>query len=79
MVPLAATSTNRMIRRLGGTWRKLHRLVYAIGVAGVVHFWWLVKKDVSEPTEFAVILAVLLGFRMVWALRERTIRKASPG
>ena len=72
MAVLAATSTNVMIRRMGGkTWHQLHRLVYVIAVAGVVHFWWLVKKDIHEPAEFAVVLAVLLGFRIVWTLRKR--------
>jgi sulfoxide reductase heme-binding subunit YedZ len=72
LIPLAATSTDGMIRRLGGkTWRRLHRLVYLIAGAGVIHFWWLVKKDVSRPVLFAAVLAVLLGLRMVFAARAR--------
>jgi sulfoxide reductase heme-binding subunit YedZ len=64
MVPLAATSTAGMIRRLGGRrWNLLHRLVYATGVAGVVHYWWLVKADVSRPVIYGLVVAALLGFR----------------
>ncbi|CAI8856272.1 Protein-methionine-sulfoxide reductase heme-binding subunit MsrQ [Methylocaldum szegediense] len=70
LFPLALTSTDGMIRRLGGKrWRALHRLVYPIAVAGVLHFWWLVKKDISRPGVFAAILIVLLGFRLLWAVR----------
>lgn len=66
MIPLALTSTRRMVRRLGGRrWQALHRLVYASAVAGVVHYLWLVKVDVRPPLRYVAILAVLLGFR-VW-------------
>ena len=66
MVPLAATSTDGMIRRLGGVpWKALHRLVYVIAVAGVVHYYMLVKADVTQPVAFAVVLAVLLVYRLV--------------
>ena len=72
LLPLAATSTNAMVRRLGAVrWQALHRLVYAIAVLGVVHFWWLVKKDIREPVAFAVVLAVLLGARLVMVWRKR--------
>jgi sulfoxide reductase heme-binding subunit YedZ len=72
LVPLAATSTDGMIRRLGGkAWRRLHQLVYVTACAGVVHFWWLVKKDLSEPLLFAGVLAVLLGYRLVSSTRQR--------
>lgn len=65
LIPLAVTSTNAMIRRLGAKrWQQLHRLVYLIGIGGVVHFLWLVKSDISEPLIYGVILALLLGFRM---------------
>jgi sulfoxide reductase heme-binding subunit YedZ len=74
MVPLAATSTAGMIRRLGGKrWQALHRLVYVSAVAGVVHYWWLVKADISSPQRYALIVGVLLGFRLVrMSLRVRT-------
>jgi sulfoxide reductase heme-binding subunit YedZ len=75
LLPLAATSTNAMVKRLGARrWQLLHRLVYAIGICGVVHFWWLVKKDIREPLVFAVLLATLLGVRLVWRARGRASR-----
>ncbi|PZP65136.1 MAG: sulfoxide reductase heme-binding subunit YedZ [Azospira oryzae] len=78
LVPLAITSTDGMIRRLGGRrWRRLHRLVYAIGVGGVIHFWWLVKADITQPFLYAIALGVLLGERVVHHLRIRVL--PSPG
>jgi len=74
MVPLAATSTNAMIRRLGPKrWHTLHRLVYLAAIAGVVHFYMLVKADTTRPIVFAAIVGALLGYRVVaflWARRE---------
>jgi len=65
LVPLALTSTDNMMRRLGGRrWRRLHRLVYPAAVGGVVHFLWLVKSDLGEPLLYAACLAVLLGYRL---------------
>lgn len=65
LIPLAATSTNAMIRRLGAKrWQALHRLVYLIGIGGVIHFLWLVKSDIREPLIYAAILVLLLGFRL---------------
>ncbi len=65
MAPLAVTSTQGWIRRMGGKrWQALHKLVYISGIAGVVHFWWLVKADVREPFIFVAVLAVLLGYRI---------------
>ncbi len=66
LVPLAATSTHGMIKRLGRNWQRLHRLVYLIGVLGVVHYWWLVKADISEPLLYVGLVAVLLGYRVWW-------------
>jgi sulfoxide reductase heme-binding subunit YedZ len=74
LVPLAATSTTAAIRRLGRNWVRLHRLVYAVGVLAVLHFWWLVKSDVREPALYAAILSALLGWRVVRHLRERRSR-----
>ncbi len=76
MVPLALTSTTGMIRRLGGrVWRRLHRLVYVVAVAGVVHYWWLVKADIRRPRIYALIVAALLGYRLVvWLTRRRPAR-----
>ena len=71
LVPLAATSTNAMVKRLGARrWQWLHRAVYAIATLGVVHYWWLVKKDITEPAIFAVLLAILLGARLFWRVRR---------
>ena len=64
LVPLAATSTTRMVKRLGGlTWRRLHRLVYVASVAAILHFSWLAKKGRNEPYLYATLLAALLGVR----------------
>jgi sulfoxide reductase heme-binding subunit YedZ len=64
MAPLAITSTNKMIKRLGGKrWNRLHKLIYLAGIAGVLHFWMLVKSDTRLPLTFAFVLALLLAFR----------------
>jgi len=75
LIPLALTSTNAMIKRLGGKrWRQLHQLVYFIAICGVVHYWWLVKKDITQPAIYAGVLAVLLGYRlMVMLLKPRAL------
>jgi sulfoxide reductase heme-binding subunit YedZ len=62
LIPLAVTSTNRMMRRLGRRWQKLHRLVYVIAILGVWHFYWQVKADVREPLLYAAGLTLLLGY-----------------
>jgi sulfoxide reductase heme-binding subunit YedZ len=83
LIPLAVTSTNRMMRRLGRRWQKLHRLVYVIGILGVWHFYWQVKLDVTEPLIYFTILFVLLGFRVVVSWRKRRQQRVqltgSPG
>ena len=66
LIPLAVTSTNGMIKRLGRNWQRLHRLVYLIGVLGVLHYLWLVKADITEPLVYAGVLTVLLGYRLWW-------------
>jgi len=72
MVPLAVTSTNAMIKRLGGKrWRALHRLAYVAAVAGVLHYYMQVKADVRQPLAFATVLAILLGYRLVVYWRQR--------
>ena len=71
MVPLAATSTTGMIRRLGGKrWQALHRLIYVTAIAGVVHYWWLVKADIRSPQRYAAIVGVLLALRLWWGWRR---------
>ncbi len=72
LIPLAATSTRGMVRRLGALrWQRLHQLVYVAAAAGIVHFWWLVKSDVSEPLIYTGLLVLLLGVRIFWALQKR--------
>ncbi len=70
LLPLAITSTRGWQRRLGRSWVRLHRLVYAAGVAGCLHFLWLVKADLREPLVYAGILAALLGARLLPRLRR---------
>ena len=65
LIPLAATSTAAMIRRLGKRWQQLHRLVYVAAIAGVVHFYWLVKADIRRPVQYGTVLAILLGYRLL--------------
>jgi len=69
LLPLAVTSTRKMIQRLGGRrWQWLHRLIYISAAAAIVHFTWAMKKDHHRPIEYGIVLAVLLGYRvMVWA------------
>ncbi|MEP7245198.1 MAG: protein-methionine-sulfoxide reductase heme-binding subunit MsrQ, partial [Gammaproteobacteria bacterium] len=77
LIPLAVTSTNRMMRRLGRRWQTLHRLVYVIAILGVWHYYWQVKRDVREPLIYACILAVLLGYRVMRSLRKRAAASAA--
>jgi sulfoxide reductase heme-binding subunit YedZ len=76
LLPLAITSTNGMMRRMGGkNWQALHRAVYAIGISAVLHFWWMVKLDTTWPKIYALILTLLLGVRLYWRWRSRqTVR-----
>lgn len=71
LIPLAATSTNRMVKRLGARrWQRLHRMVYIIATLGVLHFWWLVKKDIREPLLFGALLGLLLLARLIYRMRK---------
>ncbi len=70
MLPLALTSTKGMIRRLGKRWGQLHRLIYVVGLLGIVHFWMAVKLDIREPAIYALILLALLGWRAREARRR---------
>ena len=66
LIPLAITSTNAMMKKLGGKrWQLLHRLIYLIAIFAVLHYWWLVKKDVTQPFIYAAVLSVLLGYRVL--------------
>lgn len=77
LVPLAVTSTAKMVKRLGGKrWALLHRLIYVVVVLGTIHFWMAVKRDITLPLIFASIFAVLLGYRVVAWRRRRAVRAA---
>jgi sulfoxide reductase heme-binding subunit YedZ len=79
---LAATSTRGAVRRLGGSWRNLHRLVYVAAILGVLHFFWLVKADLREPAIYGALVALLLGFRLRYRLappRGRSFRYSVTG
>lgn len=78
LVPLAVTSTNAWVRRLGfPRWQRLHRLAYVAAVLGVVHFVWRVKKDLTEPMLYGAVLALLFALRVGEAMRKRRARAAS--
>lgn len=85
LVPLAATSTDGMMRRLGRNWQRLHRLVYPAAILGTCHYYWQVKQDILEPLLYAAALALLLGWRVARAgrsrrpaARQRFMRSVSP-
>ncbi len=72
MLPLAITSTNAMMRRLGRRWSELHRLVYAVAPLAILHFWWhkAGKNNFFEPTIYGLVIAALLGARLWWRWRS---------
>jgi methionine sulfoxide reductase heme-binding subunit len=76
LIPLAATSTARAVRVMGGRrWQLLHRAIYASAIAAVIHYWWKVKADTRQPRIYAAVLAVLLLYRVfAWAVRRRRLR-----
>jgi sulfoxide reductase heme-binding subunit YedZ len=69
-VPLAVTSNQYMMQKLREHWKQLHLTVYLIAILGVVHFWWLVKKDIREPLFYALVFGLLLGVRLLYKLRQ---------
>ena len=78
LIPLAVTSTQKAIRKMGKRWQKLHRLIYFSAIAGVIHYWWLVKADITLPRMYALILTGLLLYRVVdWGARKRTSQPAA--
>jgi len=78
LTALAATSTNAARRRLGRRWQTLHNATYVIAILGVWHYWWQVKKDITEPLLYAGILAALLGARIIWRqVRKRRRRQVA--
>ena len=76
MIPLAATSTQGMQRRLGRHWGRLHRSIYPIAVLALVHFFWQTKADLFAPLVYTALLTILLGYRLGHAARQRAVRRA---
>lgn len=78
LVPLAVTSTNGMVKRLGGkNWLRLHRLTYVAAALGVIHFWMIVKSDIFYPVAFGLVLALLLGYRLMPKETKSNVRKTT--
>ena len=76
LVPLAVTSTNGMVKRLGGkNWARLHKLTYVIAILGVIHFWMIVKSDIFYPALFGLVLLVLFGYRLIAAQKIRPVER----
>lgn len=71
VVPLAFTSNNWMIKILRERWKKLHQMVYLIAILGVIHFWWLVKKDIREPLFYALVLMILIVIRLYYKAKSK--------
>ncbi len=72
LIPLAATSNNAIIKKLGSKlWQRVHYAVYFIAVLAVIHYWWLVKKDLTQPIIYATVFALLLGWRLFWKMHKR--------
>lgn len=77
LVPLAVTSSDRMMRRLGRRWQRLHRLIYAIAPLAVLHYWKMLKHEYRQPLVYGLILALLLGWRL-WQRRRRVTSRSAP-
>lgn len=77
LIPLAATSSQKMMKQLARNWQRLHRLVYLIAGLGVVHYWWLVKKDITQPLIYAFVLVILLAMRLPGFSRQPSAGKAN--
>jgi len=78
LIPLAVTSTQKMMRRLGRRWGQLHKLVYATALLGVLHFLWLVKADKREPLAYVAVFALLMLWRLPWKKLSSADRRPSP-
>jgi sulfoxide reductase heme-binding subunit YedZ len=78
MAPLAVTSTKGWIRRLGRNWSRLHRLIYVSAIAAAIHFAWKQKVFTGDPVWYALVVAALLGFRLVWAVAHRPRARSVP-
>ena len=76
LLVLAVTSNRFSVRKLGRRWGKLHRIVYVAATTAVIHFWWLVKADTTEPQRWALVVGALLGFRAWWTWRTRPLSRS---
>lgn len=79
MIPLAVTSTDKMVRRLKRNWARLHKLIYVIATLGVLHYWWLVKRDITQPLIYAILLGLLLAWRFVRRQRQTALATSKMG
>ena len=77
-IPLAVTSNSFMIKRLKKNWKKLHQLIYVIAILAILHFWWLVKKDVTEPFYYAAVLIILFGIRLYYQYSSKKVVNNNP-
>ena len=77
-IPLAVTSNSFMIKRLKKNWKKLHQLIYVIAILAILHFWWLVKKDVTEPFYYAAVLIILFGIRLYYQYSSKKVVNNKP-
>jgi sulfoxide reductase heme-binding subunit YedZ len=73
LIPLASTSANAMIKRLGRNWARLHRLIYVIAPLAIVHYWWMkaAKNNIGQPLAWGIVVAVLLGMRVWWSVSRK--------
>jgi methionine sulfoxide reductase heme-binding subunit len=80
LIPLAATSKNSIIKKLGARlWQRIHYLIYLIAVLAVIHYWWLVKKDLTQPIIYAIVFGLLLGLRVWWKIRDSAVQGKKAG
>ncbi len=76
LIPLAVTSKNSIIKKLGAKlWQRIHYAIYLIAILAVIHYWWLVKKDLTQPIIYAAVFAVLLGVRVFWKVRANSVAR----
>jgi sulfoxide reductase heme-binding subunit YedZ len=79
LIPLAITSTQGWIRRLGGRrWRRLHQLIHLAAIAGGIHYYWLVKADVRKPLQYAAVVSLLLGYRLAISVFKNSTQTTMP-
>ena len=77
-IPLAVTSNSYMIKRMKKNWKKLHQLIYVIAILAILHFWWLVKKDITEPFYYAAVLIILFGIRLYYQYLSKKVINNKP-